>query len=222
MQKSFYYLGGLVVALVIIGLGISYLSQPKYGPMTFFVTSVNPGRGADFGGLAGADNHCQSLAQAVGAGDLTWRAYLSTTAATGSPAVNARDRIGKGPWKNYAGVVVANTVDELHSTGNNINKQTALTEKGAVINGRGDTPNLHDILTGSGTDGRAMAGDVDTTCGNWTRSGDGSAMVGHHDRIGTSDTDAARSWNSSHLSRGCSLGALASSGGGGLFYCFAE
>ncbi|MFA6257731.1 MAG: hypothetical protein WC671_01820 [Candidatus Paceibacterota bacterium] len=228
-NKMYYYGGGLIVVLIIIaGLIYSYSTQQKKDlvdavsqkAMTFFVTSVNPGKGADLGGLSGADNYCQSLAQSAGVGNLTWRAYLSTTATGGSSVVNARDRIGNGPWKNFAGITIANNLDELHGI-NNINKLTALTEKGATINGRGDTPNLHDILTGSGMDGRIIPGEADTTCGNWTKSGDGAAMLGHHDRIGTSDTEAARSWNSSHLSRGCSLDALASSGGGGLFYCFA-
>lgn len=221
MQKTLYYLGGLVLILIVVGLLSSPSIKKKVDAMTFFVTSVNPGRGADLGGLAGADNHCQSLAQAAGAGDLTWRAYLSTTATGTSPAINARDRIGNGPWENAAGAVIAATLDELHSAGNNINKQTALTENGALVNGRGDAPNLHDILTGSGMDGRVIAGDADTTCGNWTKGGEGAAMVGHHDRVGLNETDEAKSWNASHLSRGCSPDALASSGGGGLFYCFA-
>lgn len=188
--------------------------------LSFFVTSVNPGKGADLGGLEGADRHCQALAAAVGAGGKTWRAYLSAAAADGKPAINARDRIGSGPWVNAKGVVIAKNVDELHGA-NNLNKGTALTEKGDAVRGRGDSPNDHDILTGSAADGRAVAGDKDTTCGNWTRSGEGSALVGHHDRIGLRDDDASRSWNSSHPSRGCSLEALRSTGGAGLFYCFA-
>jgi hypothetical protein len=187
-------------------------------PMSFFVTSTNPGRGADFGGLAGADAHCQALASSVGAGGKNWRAYLSTTGAGG---VNARDRIGRGPWTNASGVVVARSVDELHGT-NQLTKQTALTERGAVVNGRGDTPNLHDILTGSTVDGRAtMGGSADTTCGNWTKSGEGSAIVGHHDRMGLNTEPPALSWNSSHGTRGCGMEALRSTGGGGLLYCFA-
>jgi len=186
--------------------------------MSFFVTSANPGRGADFGGLAGADRHCQALATAAGAGGKTWRAYLSTT---GNGAVNARDRIGRGPWRNANGAVVANSVDELHGT-NQLTKQTALTEKGQTVMGRGDATNLHDILTGSTPDGRATAGGTtDTTCGNWTRSGEGSAIVGHHDRMGLRDDEPSRSWNSSHPTRGCSMEALQSTGGGGLLYCFA-
>lgn len=191
-------------------------------PMTFFVTSSNPGKGAELGGLTGADRHCQTLATAAGAGSRTWRAYLSTSATTGAPAVNARDRIGTGPWQNAKGVVIAGSVDELHGN-NKIDKQTGLTEKGEVVNGRGDTPNMHDILTGSQPDGRAFAGEPDMTCGNWTKGGsEGAAMLGHHDRIGLRDDDESRSWNASHPSReGCSLEALRGTGGAGLLYCFA-
>lgn len=189
-------------------------------PMSFFVTSANPGRGADLGGLAGADRHCQGLAEAAGAGGKTWRAYLSTTATSGAPAVNARDRIGRGPWQNAQGVVVARSVDELHAA-NNLSKQTAVTERGAVVSGRGDAVNVHDILTGSTPDGRASSAANDTTCGNWTKGGEGSALVGHHDRMGLRDDEPSRSWNSSHGSRGCSMEALRASGGGGLLYCFA-
>ena len=186
--------------------------------MGFFVTSSNPGRGADFGGLAGADRFCQSLAAAAGAGHKTWRAYLS---ATGSAPVNARDRIGNGPWRNARGVVIASNVNELHGT-NQLTKQTALDERGEVVMGRGDAVNMHDILTGSTPDGRAtVGGTADTTCGNWTRSGEGSAIVGHHDRIGLRDDEPSRSWNSSHGSRGCSLEALKGTGGDGRLYCFA-
>ena len=188
--------------------------------MSFFVTSVNPGKGADLDGLAGADRHCQALATAAGAGRQTWRAYLSTSATPGEPSINARDRIGKGPWYNAKGVLIARNIDELHRN-NKLNKETALTEKGEVVKGRGDTPNLHDMLTGSDSEGRAFPGDIDTTCGNWTKSGDGSAQVGHHDRKGLDEKPPAKSWNHSHPSRGCSPDALRSSGGGGLFYCFA-
>ncbi|RYF32606.1 MAG: hypothetical protein EOO26_10945 [Comamonadaceae bacterium] len=190
--------------------------------MGFFVTSANPGKGADFGGLAGADRYCQALGTAAGAGVRNWRAYLSTTASGGQPAVNARDRIGSGPWTNSKGVIVANSVDQLHGA-NMLTKQTALTEKGEGIMGRGDATNLHDILTGSSPDGRAvMAPDgKDTTCGNWTKSGDGSALVGHHDKTGLDESVAAKSWNSSHATQGCSLEALKKTGGGGLLYCFA-
>ena len=189
--------------------------------MTFFVTSTGLGKGADLGGLAGADRHCQTLAAAVGAGNKTWRAYLSTQ---GQGAVNARDRIGRGPWKNAKGVVIAKDVAELHGA-NNLTEQTALTEKGMPVNGRGDSPNMHDILTGSQRDGTAFAATDDRTCGNWTKSGQGTAIVGHSDRMGLDDSDAAKSWNSSHPSRGpgggCADSDLRGTGGAGLFYCFA-
>ncbi|WP_431284223.1 hypothetical protein ACQW02_05275 [Humitalea sp. 24SJ18S-53] len=187
--------------------------------MSFFVTSVGPGRGADLGGLAGADAHCQALATAAGAGARTWRAYLSTQ---GDGAVNARDRIGAGPWRNRGGAVIAQSVAQLHdSNAAGLTKATATTEAGAPVNGRGDTPNTHDILTGSTVEGRAFAGAEDRTCRNWTSSTDGSAMVGHSDRIGLRDDAESVSWNTSHPSRGCSAPQLASSGGAGLFYCFA-
>ena len=189
--------------------------------MSFFITSAGPGNGADLGGLEGADAHCQQLAEAAGAGGRTWRAYLSTQANGGEAAVNARDRIGAGPWQNAEGVVIANDLDELHGS-NNLTKETALTEAGEVVAGRGDGPNRHDILTGSQPDGTAFAGTEDRTCGNWTSSCDGAAMVGHHDRQGLRDDEASRSWNSSHPSRGgCSQEALRGTGGDGLFYCFA-
>jgi len=188
--------------------------------MGFFVSSTGSGRGADLGGLAGADGLCSSLATAAGAGNRTWRAYLSTTPNAPGAAVNARDRIGTGPWRNAKGVVVAQNVTELHGA-NNLNKQTALTEKGDVVNGRGDTPNMHDILTGSQPDGTAIAGSVDTTCGNWTKSGEGAAMVGHSDRTGLDESAPAKSWNSSHQSRGCSYDALKATGGDARIYCFA-
>ena len=168
--------------------------------MGFFVTSVNPGKGADFGGLAGADRYCQSLAASAGAGGRTWRAYLSNGAIAGQPAVNARDRIGKGPWLNVKGELIASNVEELHGA-NKITKQTALTEKGTGISGSGDSVVRHDILTGSSSDGRTVSDGKDNTCGNWTRSGEGSAIVGHHDRRGTSGD--AQSWNSSHPTQGC-------------------
>jgi len=192
--------------------------------MTFFLTSNGPGNGANLGGLEGADKHCQTLAQSAGAGAKTWHAYLSTQAADGKPAVNARDRIGKGPWQNSKGVVVAKDVAELHGS-NNLTKQTALSEKGDVINGRGDTPNRHDALTGSQPDGTAFGPEADRTCKNWTSSTQGAAMVGHSDRIGLREDDASHSWNSSHPSRGpdggCSQNDLKSTGGDGLLYCFA-
>jgi hypothetical protein len=186
--------------------------------MTFFITSTGSGKGADFGGLAGADRHCQQLAEAVGAGGHRWHAYLSSQ---GPDAVNARDRIGAGPWRNAKGVVVARNVAELHGE-NNINKQTALTEKGEVVNGRGDTPNRHDIITGSQRDGTAFTAGDDMTCGNYTKSGEGSAMLGHHDRTGTNpDPIANASWNASHKSAGCSPELLARTGSAGYLYCFA-
>lgn len=206
-------------ALLALGLAGAGWAQQK-SDMTFFVTSVGMGKGADLGGLAGADKHCQALAAAVGAGGHTWRAYLSTTASGNTRAVNARDRIGKGPWRNAKGVVIARNVDELHGE-NKLTKETALNEKGEVVNGRGDKPNRHDILTGSEPDGRAFKGSEDTTCGNWTKSGEGAAHVGHHDRQGLRDDAPSKSWNASHPSRGCSQDNLRSSGGDGLLYCFA-
>ena len=201
-------------------LGACGMMGPQ-NPMTFFVSSTGGGKGADLGGLAGADALCTRLAAAVGATPRDWRAYLSTQPVGGSPGVNARDRIGPGPWRNAKGVVVAQNVTELHGA-NNLNKETALTEKGEIVNGGGDTPNQHDILTGSQPDGTAIAGAVDTTCGNWTKSGEGAAMVGHHDRRGLDDSAPAKSWNSSHQSRGCSLDALKATGGDARIYCFAR
>lgn len=193
--------------------------------MTFFVTSAGTGKGADLGGLTGADQHCQKLASAAGGGGKTWRAYLSTQGKDGAQTVNARDRIGKGPWHNAKGAMIARDVDQLHSASNNVNKESALNEKGQVVEGRGDKPNRHDILTGSRTDGSAFApGDPDMTCGNWTRSGaEGVAVVGHHDRSGPTADPWATSWNSSHQTRGgCSHKALLGTGGDGLIYCFAH
>ena len=208
-------------AILAMALAGCATSTPKSGP-SFFVTSQGSGKGADFGGLAGADKHCQTLATAAGLGDRTWRAYLSASAAGSTPAVNAKDRISTGPWRNVKGVVVATSVDELHGD-NNLTKQTSLTEKGAVVNGRGDTPNRHDVLTGTQPNGTAFPGTDDKTCGNWTKSGEGSAIVGHIDRDGLpQDPVAVRtSWNSSHGTKGCSDEALASTGGAGLIYCFA-
>ncbi|WP_245321454.1 lectin [Bradyrhizobium sp. NAS96.2] len=206
------------------------MAAPPAGAQTadtsFFVTSNGIGNGGNLGGLAGADNHCQTLAQAAGFGaPKTWRAYLSTQAADSKPAVNARDRIGKGPWKNVKGVVVAKDVADLHSANNNLTKQTALSEKGEVINGAGDTPNRHDVLTGSQADGTAFAAGEDRTCKNWTSSTQGAAMVGHFDRKGLRDDEPSKSWNTSHPSRGpdggCSQADLKSTGGDGLLYCFA-
>jgi hypothetical protein len=211
----------ILASIGVLCLGGTAGGQAPHAEMTFFITSAGSGKGGDLGGLAGADKTCQMLAQAVGAGGKTWRAYLSTQ---GPGAVNARDRIGRGPWQNARGVVVARDVAELHGK-NNISKETALTEKGEVVKGRGDSPNMHDILTGSQPDGTAFAAGEDRTCGNWTKSGQGAAMVGHHDRQGLRDDDASRSWNSSHPSRGpeggCSQTDLRGTGGNGLFYCFA-
>ena len=192
------------------------------GGTSFFVTSTGSGKGADLGGLAGADRHCQQLATAAGIGGKTWRAYLSADASGDyATPVHARDRIGRGPWVNAKGAVIATDLGTLHSA-NALGKQTSLDEKGALVNGRGDTPNIHDILTGSTTDGRLATGDKNMTCGNWTSSGDGAAMVGHHDRMGLDEQPPAKSWNASHPTRGCSQDALKATGGGGLFYCFAS
>ena len=212
-----------IFTLVLAALGISGCVDSQQNRMTFFVTSVGSGKGADLGGLAGADQHCQRLAQAAGAGNRTWRAYLSTTATATAPGVNAIDRIGRGPWQNARGEVIATDIENLHGLRNNITKQTNLTEKATVVNGRGDTPNTHDVLTGSQRNGLAFPAGTDLTCGNYTKSGtDGAVQVGHSDRQGLTDDDYARSWNSSHASRGgCSQPALVSTGGAGLFYCFA-
>jgi len=211
-------------ALAALSLLAAQPAGAQSADTSFFVTSTPIGNGGNLGGLAGADNQCQTLAQAAGAGAKTWRAYLSTQAADGKPAVNARDRIGNGPWKNAKGVVIAKDVAELHGA-NGLTKQTALSEKGEIINGRGDTPNRHDVLTGSQPDGTAFAGPDDRTCKNWTSSTQGAAMLGHADRIGLRDDDASKSWNSSHPSRGpdggCSHNDLKSTGGDGLLYCFA-
>jgi hypothetical protein len=212
-----------VAALLAPGLMAG--AQAQQSQMSFFVTSNGVGKGADLGGLAGADRHCQRLADSLGGGNYTWRAYLSMQPADGHPAVNARDRIGAGPWRNAKGEVIAANIDELHGD-NKLTKQTALNERGEVVNGRGDTPNRHDILTGSQPDGTAFAAGEDRTCKNWTSSTQGAAMLGHHDRIGPRDDAASHSWNSSHPSRGpeggCSQSDLRSTGGAGLLYCFAE
>jgi len=210
----------------VIGVAGCATIQPGPGDMSFFVTSVGPGKGGDLGGLAGADRHCQSLAQAAGAGNRTWRAYLSTQAATltGTDFVNARDRIGTGPWQNAKGVVIARDVEDLHSPGSQLNKLTALDEKGQPVNSRTEKPNKHDMLTGSRPDGTAFPGAAfpDMTCGNWTKSGaDGAAMTGHFDRAGPLETPWAVSWNSAHPTLGCSQEKIVPTGGDGLFYCFA-
>ena len=204
--------------LAILG-GQPVLAQNADSRMSFFLTSVGPGNGGDLGGLSGADRHCQMLATAVGLGNRTWYAYLSTSASGSQAAVNARDRIGEGPWYNAKGIRIAQNAADLHSDNNNLTKETQLNEKGDVVNGRGDSPNRHDILTGSQLDGSAFSGDADTTCQNWTSSGAGSARVGHHDRTGGGEHPS--SWNSAHGSRGCSQENLRGTGGDGLFYCFA-
>ena len=215
------------VAVIMLGAGTGRAQQPppQAPNMTFFVTSAGLGQGADLGGLEGADRQCQTLGQAAGAGGRTWRAYLSTQAVDGSGAVNARDRIGRGPWQNFKGEVVATSVDDLHGDGNKLNMETSLTERGTIVAGRGYTPNYHDALTGSQADGRAFPPGEDKTCHNWTSSTKGAAMVGHIDRKGLRDDPESKSWNSSHLSRGpdggCSQNDLRSTGGNGLFYCFA-
>lgn len=208
---------GLALGIAASVSGHSTAAQaPQLG---FFITSAGPGKGADLGGLAGADAHCQSLAAAAGAGGRTWRAYLSATASGSQPVVHAKDRIGAGPWANAKGVVVATSVADLHSDANKLSKEHSLTEKGEVVNGRGDTPNKHDILTGTTLDGTASAAAGDSTCGNWTSAGEGSALVGHHDRQGGGANPT--SWNFAHPSRGCSQDNLRGTGGDGLFYCFA-
>jgi hypothetical protein len=224
-MNRFKLISSACFALAALSVLAAQPAQAQSADTSFFLTSNGIGNGANLGGLAGADNHCQTLAQAAGFGaPKTWHAYLSTQAADGAPAVNARDRIGKGPWKNARGVVVAKDVADLHSAGNNLTKQTSLSEKGEVINGRGDTPNRHDVLTGSQADGTAFAAGDDRTCKNWTSSTQGVAMLGHSDRIGLRDDDASKSWNSSHPSRGpdggCSQADLKSTGGDGLLYCF--
>jgi len=213
----------LAVSTVLVAAGIvTGASAQQQTPMTFFVTSVGKGSGADLGGLDGADAHCNALAKAAGSTLTNWRAYLSTTAPGGDAGVNARDRIGKGPWYNSKGALIAKNVADLHSDQVNFTKHTAPTEKGEPVKGSGEQPNEHDMLTGSDPEGRYSTAGGDTTCGNWTKSADGSAIVGHHDRAGLKkDTRHMKSWNSSHGSRGCSQEQLKASGGAGLLYCFA-
>jgi hypothetical protein len=213
-------------ALMALSLGGSLQAQqgPQAPNMTFFITSAGPGKGGDLGGLEGADAICQRLAASVGAGQgKTWHAYLSSATPAGNPsaAVNARDRIGKGPWQNFKGQVIATSVDDLHSDNNKLTKDTALTERGTIIAGVGDLPTYHDIMTGSQPDGRAWPPNLNLTCANWTSSNFGSAMLGHSDRKGLQDNPTARSWNSTHMSRSCTQDDLRATGGNGLFYCFA-
>jgi hypothetical protein len=207
----------LLAALALMSTAPAAAQNAK---MSFFVTSAGPGDGANLGGLEGADQTCQDLAYAAGFGDLTWHAYLSALATDGAPAVNARDRIGSGPWFNYKGVMVAKDVTDLHSDNAKLGKETSLTEKGGTVNGRGDSPNMHDILTGSDLDGSVfVGGDGYTNCDNWTSDGEGSARLGHLDRQGGGQNPT--SWNSAHSSRGCSQENLQATGGNGFFYCFA-
>ena len=221
MKVSRFAMAGVLGSAALAGLGTTPAAQAQQANMTFFVTSAGSGKGGDLGGLQGADAHCAALAKGAGAKATSWHAYLSTALLGGDQGVDARSRIGKGPWQNAKGVVVAKSVDDLHSGHNNLNKQTALTEKGEVVNGRGDQPNQHDMLTGSDPDGRFSTAGGDTTCGNWTKSGEGSAIVGHHDLQGLKDTRHMKSWNSSHGSAGCSQESLVKTGGAGRFYCFA-
>lgn len=221
MKRSQAVIIGGFAAVLMAGGALTTVAQAQQNNMSFFVTSVGKGNGADLGGLEGADAHCQALAKSAGSSQSNWRAYLSTTAPGGEAGVSARDRIGKGPWHNAKGVMVAKNVEDLHSDASNVTKMTALTEKGESVSGRGDPVNTHDILTGSDPSGRYSTAGGDTTCGNWTKSGEGSAIVGHHDRMGLKETWHMKSWNSSHGSRGCSQDALKGSGGAGLLYCFA-
>jgi hypothetical protein len=228
MKKIPVVLAGCTVS-ILLGWYVAHGQNPAQNaaaqhPMTFFVTSVGVGDGANLGGLAGADRHCQTLAAAAGAGNHTWHAYLSSPASGNQPAVNARDRIGSGPWYNAKGAQIAKDVGDLHGDtldqarlGSNLGKQTALTEKSEIVNGVGDTPNRHDMLTGSQPDGRGYSDSADHTCNGWTSNGTGTAQLGHSDRNGGGN----QSWNSAHPSRGCSQDNLVSTGGAGLFYCFA-
>ena len=215
-------IGGLTavaIAAAVAGYGAAQ-TQSGANSMSFFISSVGLADGANLGGIAGADAHCQKLAAAVGQGTKTWRAYLSASAMGQQKAVNAHDRIGAGPWYNAKGVKVADSVADLHSDNNKLSKENSLTEKGEQVNGRGDTPNRHDILTGSQLDGTAFTDGADHTCGNWMSNGSGSAQLGHHDRQGGGQNPT--SWNSAHGSRGCSQENLRGTGGDGLFYCFAQ
>src|SRR6266436_5273678 len=214
----------MVVSVAFVALvGSAQAQQAPQSPnMTFFITSAGSGKGADLGGLAGADAHCQQLAQAAGAGGKTWRAYLSTNAGAQGGAVNARDRIGNGPWQNAKGTVIATSVADLHSDNNKVTRANIMDEKGNPVKLRGDTPNMHDMLTGSDLEGKAFPGNLNLTCNNWTSSTFGSAMLGHADREGIADTVYQKSWVSSHMSRSCSQPDLVATGGNGLFYCFAQ
>jgi hypothetical protein len=221
----------IYISAAVITLGLATTAQAQQQPpqapnMTFFVVTTGPGKGADLGGLEGADRQCQTLATNAGAGNKTWRAYLSTQEAGGTPAVNARDRIGRGPWQNFKGEVVAQNVDDLHSDNNKLGVENSLSERGLIIPYRGFAPNRHDVLTGSNMQGRAFPAGEDRTCRNWTSSTQGAAMVGHIDKMGLRDDAESKSWNASHPSRGpdggCSQNDLRGTGGDGLFYCFAQ
>ena len=224
MQKTMFF--SLLAATTMLLSGLTGSAQAQQAPqvpnMSFFVTSTPLGKGGDLGGLAGADAHCQVLAAAVGAGNKTWRAYLSSAETPTAKAINARDRIGNGPWQNAKGVVIAQNVADLHSANNKLGRANSLTERGTIVSGVGYVPVWHDALTGTDTDGRAFPGNINMTCNNWTSSEFGKAMLGHSDRTGLADNEWAHSWNSTHQSRGCSQADLAATGGNGLLYCFAQ
>jgi hypothetical protein len=222
MQKTMR--DALMASATLLLLGTAaHAQQPPQAPnMSFFVTSVGLGKGADLGGINGADAHCQTLAASVGAGNKAWRAYLSTAETPNAKGINARDRIGKGPWQNAKGVVIATSVEDLHSANNKLGGENSLTERGTRVAGFGYTPNYHDALTGSQPDGTAFPGNMNLTCNNWVSSEFGKAMLGHIDRRGGADNDTQRSWNSTHQSRGCSQADLIATGGNGLYYCFAQ
>ena len=226
-SKRLRVTGLIVSAALLAAVGGSQAQQapppqpPQFPNMTFFITSTGGPSGANFGGLEGADKHCQTLAEKAGAGTKTWRAYLSTQAVGGATAVNAKDRIGKGPWVNARGVQIAASVEDLHGPNNKIAAETLVAETGRLIPSRLYTVNQHDILTGSKPDGTAFPPDKDMTCGNWTKSGEGNAMLGHADRMGLRDDDASKSWNTAHPSRACDAASLVATGGAGLLYCFA-
>jgi hypothetical protein len=230
MSKSKTFIVAALALGFTSGVGAQQPAAPPQLPqapnMTFFVTGAGPGKGADLGGIEGADRHCQTLAARHGAGGKTWHAYLSTQEDAGKPAINARDRIGNGPWQNFKGTVVATSVDDLHSDNNKLNFDNSVSERGFIIPGVGYAPNRHDALTGSTADGKAFPAGEDRTCKNWTSSTQGTAMLGHIDRKGLRDDAPARSWNASHPSRGpeggCSQSDLRGTGGDGLFYCFAS
>ena len=221
MHKTMRY--SLLASATVLLFGVGGGAQAQQAPnMSFFVTSVGSGKGGDLGGIAAADAHCQTLATAAGAGNKVWRAYLSTAETPAGKGINARDRIGKGPWQNAKGEVIATSVEDLHGPGNKLGSETALTERGTRVAGFGYTPNYHDALTGSQADGTAYPGNINMTCNNWVSSEFGKAALGHIDRRGGADNEFQRSWNATHQSRGCSQADLIATGGNGLFYCFAQ